>query len=211
LCLKADPGEVTVEDIQDMVRENALPDWVGHALTEGQNSDAAAAVAPAAADDGEVVTSRNRSLPIVDGLPADLSDHCGQHSTSAHGVRGARTQLMCTNAATESAGTSAPSHASMGSGADVDDDMKHIIVRTVNGMKAQEGQRFKEHLKAMQDKWKESTEKHIGELQAVIQQYQVRRQATAVLAPLTQTHLSVVPPWLSRTMTCAACSEIRQS
>ena len=49
-----------------MVRENALPDWVGDALTDGAAAsgagEAAAAVAPAAADDGEVVTSRETPL-----------------------------------------------------------------------------------------------------------------------------------------------------
>jgi hypothetical protein len=62
LDVQADPGEVTVQDIQGMVREHALPDWVGQALTEGQNSEIGA-IAAAPVDDGEVVTSQERPLP----------------------------------------------------------------------------------------------------------------------------------------------------
>jgi hypothetical protein len=67
------------------------------------------------------------------------------------------------------------SHASCGSGSagDPDDEVKAIMVRAVNGMKAQEAHRFKLHMRTLQAKWKASTEKHVAQLQHVVEQYQV--------------------------------------
>lgn len=75
-----------------------------------------------------------------------------------------------------SATTSVRSHASYGSGSggDPDDEVKAIMVRAVNGMKAQEAHRFKLHFRMLQAKWKSSTEKHVAQLQHVIEQYQAR-------------------------------------
>jgi hypothetical protein len=46
------------------VRREALPDWMGHVLSKNCTySCASGAIAAMAADDGEVVTSRERPLP----------------------------------------------------------------------------------------------------------------------------------------------------
>ena len=184
--MQADPGAVTVQDIQEVVRNNALPEWVGQALTDnaGATSDhAPAAIAPAPADDGEVVTSRDQRMPFEAAEPQatppaaataarpPTPPACGalgsSRGTSAPGG-GAPTDSS-NDASTHSQGSFGTSYA-----ADVDDETKGVIVRAVNGMKAQEAARFKAHLRALQAKWRAAAEKHVGELEAVLGQYQVR-------------------------------------
>jgi hypothetical protein len=59
-------------------------------------------------------------------------------------------------------------------GGDVNEETKAVIVRAVQGMRAQEGARFKAHLRELQARWRARAEKDVSELQAVIQQYQAR-------------------------------------
>jgi hypothetical protein len=59
--VQIEPADISADDIQDMVRREELPDWVGQALTNA--SDGSAAIAPAHEDAGEVVTSREKPLP----------------------------------------------------------------------------------------------------------------------------------------------------
>lgn len=50
-------------DLQALVKRQDLPEWVGQVLsTNCKSSHASAAVAPASADAGEAVTSRERPL-----------------------------------------------------------------------------------------------------------------------------------------------------
>ena len=160
---------MTVAEIQDIVRENALPNWVEDALTENQATGAAAA-----RDDGEVVTSRER--PLVHSGSGDADDDgvpACQATSSHHGAPSGRRPAGQRGA--DSAGTSARSQGSLGSGLDVDDDLKEVLKRAVNGMKAREAARLKQHLQAMQDRWKAAAEANVAELQDVIHQYQVPR------------------------------------
>lgn len=57
------PDEASAQEVQDLVRREALPEWMGHVLSKNcTNSCASGAIAPMAAEDGEVVTSRERPL-----------------------------------------------------------------------------------------------------------------------------------------------------
>lgn len=62
--MQMEPGEASVDEIQSMVRQQELPEWVGQALTHASGSSAA--IAPAHEDAGEVVTSREKPLPASD-------------------------------------------------------------------------------------------------------------------------------------------------
>ena len=184
--VQADPGQVTVQDIQAVVRDNALPEWVGQALTEAHSGDndetaAPAAVAHAAADDGEVVTSRDRSFdhmhaPVATGdeergqkeqaertalpqrpgtpdasaLRAQLTPRSAANAPSAipspaaaAATAAAAPPLADANAQSahpsdSGADTSTRSQETWGSGAEVDDETKAVIVRAVQW---HEGQR----------------------------------------------------------------------
>lgn len=58
------PDEASAQEVQDLVRREALPEWMGHVLSKNcTNSCASGAIAPGPAEDGEVVTSRERPLP----------------------------------------------------------------------------------------------------------------------------------------------------
>ena len=63
-CLQEGPDVASAQEVQDLVRREALPEWMGDVLTKNcTNSCASGAIAPIAAEDGEVVTSRERPLP----------------------------------------------------------------------------------------------------------------------------------------------------
>jgi hypothetical protein len=74
----------------------------------------------------------------------------------------------------DSAGTSTRTHSFGSAGDNIDEDVKAVMVRAVQGMKVQEAARFKQHLRAMQAKWQADAERHAEQLQSVILQYQVR-------------------------------------
>lgn len=61
--MQAHPKGVSEADIQALIKRQDLPEWVGNVLsTNCKSSHASAAVAPAPADAGEAVTSRERPL-----------------------------------------------------------------------------------------------------------------------------------------------------
>ena len=192
-CVQADPGEVTVADIQSIVRDNALPEWVGQALTDGANSGPPdAAVAPADADDGEVVTSRETPLPLSHQPFAAAGGEEGRTGIG-RGVTAPRaatpspmppvSELPPPPRGSESAEASTRSQGSWGSGGEnVDDETKAVVVRAINGMKAQEGVRFRAHAKVLQERWRAEAEVDVRRLQGIIQQYEVRSAALSAAA-----------------------------
>lgn len=61
--VQAQPKGVSEADLRALVKRQDLPEWVGNVLsTNCKSSHASAAVAPASADAGEAVTSRERPL-----------------------------------------------------------------------------------------------------------------------------------------------------
>lgn len=84
-------------------------------------------------------------------------------------------------APTHSGDASTRSQTSFGSAVEtVDDDVKAVMVRAVNGMKAREGARFKSHLRTLQAAWKGRAEAHAAQLQGVLEQYQARPRSCSV-------------------------------
>jgi hypothetical protein len=62
------------EEMQELVRRQALPEWMGHVLSKNcTTSCASGAIAPCGADDGEVVTSREQPLRQQRTLSSSLS------------------------------------------------------------------------------------------------------------------------------------------